>query len=400
MTILSQHHEQTFPKIREDPIAPPIAYEAWREDAPATQVTLQDGSQAWVVLRHEEVRQVLEDPSVSRDPSVPHFPRVRAGQTFTRNDVLLNHMDPPLHGQFRRMLAPWFSRKRIDGLRSSIQDIVDDAIDKMLKKSGPVNLHQDFSLAIPSRVICQFLDIDYSYHQDFERLASINTSANATAEEFESATRELLGIASKIVDEQLEEPGGGIVASLATKLKAGEITREQAIAHTHILIVAGHETTAHTISLGMLMLWRNPETYRRLRHNPTEWGKATDEMIRMQSVADGVLSRVTTQELDLGGIKVPAGQGIIPILSPANYDPRFWEDPKTFNIDRDTTKHVGLGAGIHSCLGQNLARAELEIAFETLTRRIPTLRLAVPEDEMVFNRDGFVFGVRDVPVTW
>src|SRR6185312_6470998 len=132
-----------FPQIREDPIAPPREYESWREQAPAMQVELQDGSHAWVVLRHEEVRQVLEDPSVSRDPSGPHFPRVRAGLTFTRNDLLLNHMDPPLHGRFRRLMAPWFSQKRINALRPSIQEVVDETIDRLLTLGKPVNLHRE-----------------------------------------------------------------------------------------------------------------------------------------------------------------------------------------------------------------------------------------------------------------
>ncbi|WP_173922396.1 cytochrome P450 [Agromyces sp. Marseille-P2726] len=389
-----------FPLVREDPLLPPADYVAWREEAPARQVTLQDGSMAWVVLRHAEVRQVLEDPTISRDPSVPYFPKVRAGQTFNRNDVLLNHMDPPLHGRFRKMLAPWFTLKRISALRGEIQATVDETIDRLLTLEKPVNFHREFSLVIPSKVICRFLGIDYEHHHDFERLSAVATSASATPEEFGAAVKELMGIVASIVDEQVDNPGDGIVGVLATKYKNGEITREQALSHVHVLIVGGHETTAHTISQGMLLLWRNPDVLERLREHPEDWVKAINEMLRIHSVADGTMTRVTTAEIDLGGVTVPANQGIIPVMTPANFDPRAWENPTKFDIDRETTNHVSLGGGIHSCLGQNLARAELELAFETLVRRVPTLELAVPEEEVVFTRDGFVYGVRDMPVTW
>jgi cytochrome P450 len=298
------------------------------------------------------------------------------------------------------MLAPWFTLKRINAMRDDIQQTVDETIDRLLTLDKPVNFHREFSLVIPSKVICRFLGIDYELHHDFERLAAVATSANATAEDFGAATKELMGIAASLVQQQAENPGDGIVGLLATKYRDGEITFEQAIGHTYVLIVGGHETTAHTISQGMLLLWRNPDVLERLREHPEDWVKAINEMLRIHSVADGTMTRATTADINLGGVTVPANQGIIPVMTPANFDPRVWENPTKFDIDRDTTNHVSLGAGIHSCLGQNLARAELELAFETLVRRIPTLELAVPEDEVVFTRDGFVYGVRDMPVTW
>lgn len=389
-----------FPLEREDPLRPPSGYEAWREEAPARQVTLQNGKTAWIVLRHNEVRQVLEDPTISVDPSGPNFPQVRAGQSFTRNDVIIKHMDPPLHGKIRKMLAPWFTPKRINSLRDGMQRTIDEAVDRLLTLEKPVNFHREFSLVIPSMVICQQLGIDYGYHHDFERFAATITSSTASRDDFVAANQGLFAIEAKILDEQLETPGDGIVGELAKRLKSGDITREQALAQFHILILGGHETTAHTISMGMLVLWRHPEVLERLRQQPEDWGKAINEMLRMHCIADGTMTRVTTAEINVGSVIIPAGEGIVPVMTPANYDPRVWEDPTKFDIDRDTTLHVGLGAGIHSCLGQNLARAELEIAFETLTRRVPTLKLAVPEGEIVFTGGGFVYGVADMPVTW
>lgn len=389
-----------FPQLRDDPLRPPRAYEEWREEAPAKQVRLQNGRTAWVVLRHDEVRKVLESPVISRDPGLANFPQVRAGKTMTRNDQVLNHMDPPMHGRFRKLLAPWFSLKRVNQMRPGIQQIVDDAIDRLMTLDRPANLHKEFSLVVPSTVICQLLGIDYGYHDEFERLAAVTTSAGADPESFGAASAELFELVNKLVDDNIADPSDGVLNVLTTAMQAGDITREQCVAHTFVMIVGGHETTANTISLGHLQLWRQPELFEHLRANPEAIPVAINEMLRIQSINDGSLGRISTADLDLGGVKIPAGEGIIPVMSPADFDPRAWDDPDTFDLGRDNKTQLGLGAGIHACLGQNLARAELEIVFETVLRRLPSLQVAVPEEEIGFQRDGFIFGVRDMPVTW
>lgn len=389
-----------FPQLRDDPLAPPPAYVQWREEAPAKLVTLQNGKTAWVVTRHEQAKQVFDDPSVSRDPSQEEFPQVRAGSSFTRNDVILNHMDPPLHGRFRKMLAPFFTLKRINAQRDELRGIVETTVDRLLAMDKPANFHKEFSLVIPSTVICAFLGISYDYHADFEKLATVITRAGSTREDFIAATQGLFKICGELVDSSIANPNGGVLQALTDKLQAGEINREQAVAHTYVLIVGGHETTAHTISLGFLQLFRDPKLADFLRDNPDRIPDAVNEMLRLQAINDGSVGRITTQEMDLGGVIVPAGAGIIPLMSPSHRDPRTWENPDEFDIDRDNSAHIALGGGIHSCLGQNLARAELELVFETVLRRIPTLRLAGTEDDIDFQRDGFVFGVAGMPVTW
>ena len=403
MTIATEQSTEAppaFPQLRDDPLAPPPAYLQWREEAPAKQVTLQNGKTAWVVLRQKEAQEVFEDPTISRDPSQEEFPQVRRGMSFRRNDLIMNHMDPPLHGKFRKMLAPWFTMKKINEQREDLQKIVDEAIDRLLTFEGPVNFHKEFSLVIPSTVICRVLGIDYANHNDFENFATVITRASSSAEDFAAATKGLFAVCEHLVDESIKNPGGGVLQVLTDKLQAGEINREQAVAHTYVLVVGGHETTAHTISLGFLQLFRDPTLAEFLRGNTDRIPDAITEMLRLQAINDGSVARITTKELDLGGVKVPAGAGIIPVMSPSHRDPRAWENPDVFDIDRDNSQHLALGGGIHSCLGQNLARAELEIVFETILRRIPTLRLAGSESDIGFQRDGFVFGVYDLPVTW
>ncbi|WP_167045099.1 cytochrome P450 [Salinibacterium sp. ZJ454] len=401
MTISNEAELSTFPQVREDPLRPAKIYEQWREEGPARRVMLQSGKSAWVVLRHKEAREILESPNITRDPSLEAFPEVRAGSSvLPRKDLLVSNMDPPLHGKFRRMFAPWFAPKRINQLRPGIQQLVDDTIDQLLTLEKPADFHREFSLVVPSTVVCQQLGIDYAYHHDFERLAAVTTSSTADMNTFKAAAQEMFELVNKIVDEEMEHPGDGLLNMFVTAFQEGQISRDQLVSNTRILIVGGHETTAHTISLGLIQLWREPDKLAWLRANPEAIPGVIDEMIRVQSIADAVMMRVTTEEFDFGDVKIPAGEGVIPLTSPANFDPRAFEDPYTFKLERDDKSHVGLGGGIHACLGMTLARAELEIVFETLLRRLPTLRLAGGEDDVVFSRDGFVSGVRSMPVTW
>lgn len=400
MTISNEVETERFPAVREDPLRPPRVYEKWREEASAKRVRLQSGKSAWVVLRHEAARAVLESPNITRDPRLEAYPEVRTGSSIPSNDVVVNTMDPPLHTKFRRMFARWFAPKRINELRPGMQQLVDETLDRLLTLDKPADFHREFSLVIPSKVICQQLGIDYGYHVDFERLSVVTTSSTADAETFAAAQQEMMDLVGRIVDEAIEHPTDGVLGMLVTAFQNGEITRDQVLGHTRVLVVGGHETTAHTISLGLLQLWREPDKLAWLRENPGAIPDVIDEMLRIHSVADAVMMRITTEEFDFGDVKIPAGEGIIPLNSAANFDPRAFEDPYEFALERKNRSHIALGGGIHVCLGQNLARAELEIVFETLLRRLPSLRLAGDESDVVFARDGFVSGVREMPVTW
>jgi cytochrome P450 len=403
MTDIANPEEELplFPLVREDPFRPAADYERWREEAPLKKVRTQSGQTAWVVLRHADVRTVLEHPSTSRDPSVPQYPAVRAGSTFTRNDVNIGHMDPPLHGRIRKMLASAFTPKRMLAISDDLQKIVDDTLDDVLSKQAPLNFHTNFSLVVTSTAICKLLGIDYSNHTEFERFAAVTVSSRSTPEDFQKARAGFFALVESLVTQQETEPTDGLLGKLVAAMQRGEITREQVVGNTLQLIVGGHETTAHTISMGLVQLWREPQYLQDISDDPDLVPVMIDEMMRTQSLADGTLGRWVREDVELAdGTTIKAGEAVLPLLSSANFDPRHFEDPYSFIPARGDKTHVGLGAGIHSCLGQALARAELDLVFRTLTRRVPTLRAAVPLDEVEFQRDGFVWGVRDLQVEW
>jgi cytochrome P450 monooxygenase len=159
-----------------------------------------------------------------------------------------------------------------------------------------------------------------------------------------------------------------------------------------LLLIAGHETTANNIGLGVTTLLTNPQ-----------WkgdDRVIEEVLRYHSVADLVCLRVAIEDVEIGGQLIRAGEGVVPLIAAANYDETVFECPHAFNPARTDRQHVAFGYGVHQCLGQNLVRMEMEVAFRALFERVPTLELAAPLSELAFKYDGVLFGLHALPVRW
>jgi cytochrome P450 len=168
-----------------------------------------------------------------------------------------------------------------------------------------------------------------------------------------------------------------------------------------LLLMAGHETTANMIPLSVLTLLRHPGQLRELRENPELWPAAVEELLRYHSIVDWFpFDRVATRDMTVGGRRIKAGEAIYVLSASANHDERAFERPAEFDIHRDARHHIAFGHGVHQCIGQNLARAELEIALSTLFDRVPGLRVDVADDELSVKHDAVVFGMRTLPVAW
>lgn len=311
-------------------------------------------------------------------------------------------MDPPEHTAYRRMLIPELTVKRVNQLRPGIQALVDGLVDDLLRQGPPVDLVTAFSMAVPSTVICQLLGVPYDSHEFFQRHTETVVSKVTTGAQKQAAPRELYEFLDGLVGEKEAEPGDDILGRLVTRHRAdGSLSHEMLVTFAVLLLLAGHETTANSISLGVLTLLHNPDQVEVLLADPAAAVSAADEVVRYHSLGDVDISRVATADFELGGQLIRAGEGVFPVMSAANRDPEAFDRPDEFDIRRPEARHhVGFGYGTHQCLGQNLARAELEIAYRTLFTRIPTLGLAVPLDELELKTDAQIFGLHRLPVTW
>ncbi|WP_435110923.1 cytochrome P450 [Nocardiopsis synnemataformans] len=401
-------HEQTadlpsFPGEREArcPFDPPPAHTDWREGE-GLQRTTWHGSPVWAVTRYEDIRQVLSDQRISADFRTPGFP----GWTPAAENEppIFPRMDDPEHARLRRMLTKDFTVKRVEQKREQIQGLVDDYLERMIAKGQSADLVHEFALPVPSLVISVMLGVPYSDHAFFQEHSDTVNNASASEREKAAAKGALFGYLLELVGRKEKEPGDDIISRLLhEEVATGELTREAVAMNGIILLIAGHETTANMIALSTLALLQNPDQAARLREtdDPKVIANTVEELLRYLTIAQDMVVRMATEDITIGGQLVRAGEGLIVGLPSGNRDATVFERAEDFDIDRRNARmHVGFGYGIHQCLGQALARLELQIALPTLLRRLPDLRLAVPLEDVKFRHGMSTYGVHELPVAW
>ncbi|RLU83650.1 cytochrome P450 [Streptomyces griseocarneus] len=371
--------------------------------APVSRVRLWDGSTPWLVTRYEDMRALLADPRISADATLPHYPHPGAAQKESR--PLLRSfltMDDPEHARLRRMVTSAFSIKRMEALRPTVQKIVDGLIDTMLAGPKPVDLVQAFALPVPSLVICALLGVPYADHESFQSDSQVLVKGTATPEEAREATQRLVAYLERLIDDKLARPADDLLSALAERIRAGELSRREAANMGVLLLIAGHETTANMIALGTLALLQHPGQLARLRgsDDPKLAASAVEELLRYLTIVHNGRRRVAREDIAIDGVTIRAGEGVVFAAEIGNRDPDAFPEPDRLDVARNPRHHLTFGFGVHQCLGQPLARVELQVVYSTLYRRIPTLRAAVGLDETPFKHDGLIFGVYELPVTW
>ncbi|MFC7882795.1 cytochrome P450 [Streptomyces sp. NPDC057376] len=389
-----------FPQDRTCPYHPPAAYDPLRATRPLARITLFDGRPAWLVTGHATARRLLADPRLSTDRTRDGFPATsaRLAAVRPRRTALLG-VDDPEHRAQRKLVLPEFTLRRATALRPRIQRIVDERLDAMIAQGPPAELVSAFALPVPSMVICALLGVPYADHDFFEEQSRRLLRGPGPAD-VQDARDRLETYLGELIDRKRHAPGEGLLDDLVRKqVTEGEFDREQLVAFAVILLIAGHETTANMISLGTYTLLGHPGRLAELRADPSLLPGAVEELMRVLSIADGLL-RLATEDIDVDGTTVRAGDGVVFSTSVINRDETVYPDPDALDWDRPARHHVAFGFGIHQCLGQNLARAELEIALGTLFERLPTLRLAAPPQEIPFKPGDTIQGMLELPVAW
>jgi cytochrome P450 len=390
-----------WPFGRTDPLLPPPAFDEIRATCPMSKVEMWDGSTSWMATRHADVRALLRHPAMSADSSLPGYPNSSANHAASRGGQKgFIRMDSPEHDVQRRMLTKSFSVPQVSTLRPFVEEVVDRLLDEMEAHGGPVDLLEALAEPLPSIAICEILALPADDAGRLLDMVNRWMNLNSRPEESAAASAELSAYLDALVVERVEHRGDDLVSRLITdQLETGAISRPDFIAMLNLLIVGGFDTTANMIALGTILFLRHPDQADDLRANPDLAPGAVEEMLRYLSVAHHVGSRVPREDLELSGVCIHAGQGVIAPVPAANHDPEVFEDPHRFDIRRDARDHVAFGFGIHQCLGQNLARIELQVVFTKLLTRFPTLALEVPEAELDF-RNSMIYGVSALPVTW
>jgi cytochrome P450 len=391
-----------YPMRRRCPLdPPPDLYELQRE-TPVCRVTLWDGSEPWIVTRHEDVRTVLTDPRLSVETDRPGFPRFSAGAPSSMGGrPTFISLDPPEHDVIRKMLAGSFTPRRMELLRPDLEQIADSLIDAMVAQAPPVDLVPVFALPLPSLVICRLLGVPYEDHDRFQGWSRTFVDTTRDFESIADAGRSLTNYLDELVSIKEQTPGDDLLSRLVEEhVGPGALDKDGLVDIARLMLTAGHETTANAIALGVVTLLRHPDQLRELREDRSLVRGAVEELLRYLTINHLGRRRVAIGNLVVGNQTIHAGDGVIAAADIANRDESVFESPDHFDVHRDARQHVAFGFGIHQCLGQHLARLELEVALTTLFDRLPDLGLAVPFEELTFKHDKIVYGVDGLPVRW
>ena len=390
------------PRAAQCPLVPPAEFSQWREEGGLRKaINLFIGQPAWVASRYEDIRALLTDPRMSAN-TIP----VSMQMTGEDNDaaVLFPRTDDPEHNRLRRMLTRDFTVRRAKEMAPEIHKLVDGFLDDMIAAGPPCDLVRDFALPVPSLVICLLLGVPYEDHDHFEETSTGALDTTTTEEQKVAAIMDMFGYINGLLDRKKQTPGDDLLSRLINDYVAnGEMSVATAAMTGFIMLQAGHETTASMIALGTLVLLKHPEAMAKLRESddPAVSLKIIDELLRYLTIVhSGLVDRVALEDMEIEGQLVREGEHVVMNLTAGNYDTAFVDDPDRFDIERNARGHLAFGYGVHQCVGQNLARTELQIALTALARRLPDLRLAVPEQELKFMNDQAIWRLKELPVTW
>ncbi|NUT23361.1 MAG: cytochrome P450 [Hamadaea sp.] len=373
-----------------------------REEQPVAPIVFPDGATAWLVTRHSDVRQVLTDPRFSRAQAVAG--NVESGLGRLASESIIG-LDPPEHTRLRRLVAGAFTARRVEQLRPQVVSIVDDLLLALRKLPQPADLVDNFSLALPVRVICELLGVPESDQYRFHGWSdSVMGDRSRDPAIISAAFESLQGYLSELIADKRRHPADDLMTALINARDNSDRLSEAELVNLGVsLLIGGHETTANQIVMMLLTLRAHPEQWAALQADPSQVPAAVEELMRFTQLGagGGGIARVTTEPVELSGVTIPAGQAVLPALASANRDPRVFADPDSLDLDRgDSHGHLGFGAGVHHCLGAQLARMELQEALSGILRNLPGFEIAVDDADIAFKPTMIVRSVATLPVRW
>jgi cytochrome P450 len=387
-------------------------FAAVRNAAPVHRVRLADGHSAWLVLRHDDARQALNDSRLSKDmnAAMAGGEVVAEGLPGPRLAAHVLTMDPPDHTRLRRLIAGAFTPRRVEGLRPRVQQLIDELLDDVAA-AGPtatVDLVTAFAFPLPYTVICELLGVPQpdrrALGQAFTDLFLPGDEAGPPSAAVAGAEH-IVNYLDELVARKSAEPADDLTSALLPARDAGDLTHRELCSTLFQLFFAGHDTTASLIGNGVVALLTHPDQHAALRAaaaagEDAAIEAAVEEFLRFDAPVPHATFRWTSVETEIGGVRIPAGEQVLICLAAANRDPARFADPDQLALDRAESRHLAFGHGIHFCLGAPLGRMEGRLAFSALLTRFPELRLAVPVSSLHWSHgDGLVLrGLAELPV--
>lgn len=385
------------------PPSPSVSVPEFRaliKNRPVVLAELPDGNTAWLVSGYEHARQMAIDPRFSRALAVSSDRAQQGFEAFAAGSI--SGIDPPEHTRLRKLVASAFTARRVEALRPRVADIVDDLIDALVGEPQPADLISAFSLPLPVKVICEMLGVPTEDMGQFHTWSdTVLGDWERNSDDVMSAAVDMFTYFGKLIEMKRGQPADDLMTALiAARDQDDRLSEEELMVLGCTVLIGGHETTANQINLSLLTLLDHPAELAKLRADPELIPGAVEELLRYVRLGGLAPARVTSEEVRIGGVTIPAGETVIPLFGTANRDPSVFTDPDRFDVTRAPANHLAFGIGVHHCLGAQLARMELQEAFRGLLGRLPGLRLAVPAEQLRFKHGMVIHSLCELPVRW
>ncbi|WP_020673977.1 cytochrome P450 [Amycolatopsis nigrescens] len=378
------------------PFDPPEGLAELRERCPLSRLSYPDGHLGWLVTSHALVREVLADPRFSIRSELQHLPIPGApGSDQPAPPGLFSAMDPPRHTRYRRLLTGQFTVRRMRRLTRHIEDLTAEHLDAMEEHGDPVDLVRVLAQPIPAQMICELLGVPHADRARFQGYALDLFRLDASPEQRASAYTAMHEAIGELVAAKRAEPADDLLSGLT----ASDLSDEELVNIGFVLLGAGLDTTANMLALSAFALLTHPDQLAALRADPGIAEHAVEELLRYLGIIPFTV-RTALEDVELHGERIKAGETVTVSVPEANRDPAQFVDPDTLDLLRSTAGHVAFGHGVHQCLGQQLARVELQVVLPALVTRFPELRLAAPAGDVAMRTDMLIYGVHELPVAW
>ena len=378
---------------------------ARENDGGVSRITTPFGTTAWLLTRHDDVRAVLADATRFSNAATMRDLAASRGVATDDPEIVaagvgnLLVSDPPVHTRLRRMLTGAFTMRRINRLEPRMTEIIDEHLDAVERGGAPADLMARFALPISSLMICELLGVPYADRADFQQRTSRQLDESLPMAQREQVWEESRAYMAGLVSRARRQPGEDVLGMLVRE-HGDDLTDPELTGVAGLLLMAGHEPTSNMLGLGALALLRHPEQLAVVRDDPEQVAPAVEELVRWLSIVASAAPKITTEDVEIGGHTIAAGETVVCAMPPADRDPSLTDDPDRLDVTRGSTNHLGFGHGIHHCLGAPLARLQLRLALPALLQRFPALQLAVPFEQIEFRSGQLFYGVRTLPVRW
>jgi len=369
-------------------------------------------NQAWIVTKFEDAMNVLKNHTqFSVDPNSINLSN---GNNQTLSDTTdqssslflsnsLNALDEPDHRRLRMLVSKAFTPRYMEGLRPQIQKIADELLDQVQDK-GEMDLVKDYAFPLPIRVISDMIGVPNSDNSKIYVWSEAIANGLGLGRHDPEVTENLQAFADYIkllISEKRKKPSNDLISELILIEEQGDrLSETELISMIQLLIFAGHETTSNLISTGALVLLDNPDQLAMLKADHSLIPSAVEELLRFNGPVTIAGLRYALENLELGGEKIQKGDVILPLVKSANRDEQQFTDSEELDITRKIKHHLAFGQGIHKCLGAPLARIEADIAFTSLLKRMPNLRISIPRENVNWQYKLATQGLTSLPVSF